>query len=80
MKIQILGMGCAKCKALETNARDAAKELSLDAEIEKVDSLEAIMGMGVMVTPALALDGVVKSSGKLLSKREIKEMLLAESK
>jgi small redox-active disulfide protein 2 len=80
MKIQILGMGCAKCKALESNAREALAELSFDAQIEKIDSLEKIMGMGVMITPAIAFDGVVKSSGKLLSKREIKEMLLSEAK
>jgi small redox-active disulfide protein 2 len=80
MTIQILGMGCAKCKALESNAREAATELSIDATIEKIDSLERIMGMGVMTTPGLALDGVVKSTGRLLSKQQIKELLLSESK
>jgi small redox-active disulfide protein 2 len=77
MKIQILGSGCPKCKALEANARAAVEEISLAAEIEKVTDIDDIMEMGVMMTPALAIDGEVKSSGKLLSKEKIIEILKA---
>lgn len=74
-KIQILGMGCAKCNRLEENARTAAKELDVICEIEKVDDIEKIMSFGVMSTPALAIDGVVKAAGKILTSDEIKELL-----
>lgn len=75
MKIQILGMGCPKCNALEKNARDAAAELGLDAEFEKVDDIDRIHDMGVMMTPSLAVDGDVKSVGKLLTKDQIAAVL-----
>ncbi|HON14543.1 MAG TPA: thioredoxin family protein [Treponema sp.] len=75
MKIQILGTGCAKCQLLEKNAREAAAELGLAAEIEKVSNVDDIMEMGVMMTPALAIDGDVKAVGKVLSKESIKELL-----
>lgn len=75
MKIQILGMGCMKCKTLEQNARDAVASLALDAEIEKVSDPVAIAEMGVMMTPALAIDGKVMSSGKVLSKEQIEKYL-----
>ncbi len=71
MKVQILGTGCHKCIALEQHAREAAAELGVDAEIEKVTDVEAIMAMGVMMTPALAIDGTVKSAGRVLTKGEI---------
>jgi small redox-active disulfide protein 2 len=71
MKIQVLGMGCPKCKLLEQHAREAASELALDAEIEKISDSDSIMDMGVMMTPALAIDGVVKSVGKVLTKDQI---------
>jgi small redox-active disulfide protein 2 len=77
MKIQILGSGCPKCKALEANARAAVEEISLEAVIEKVTDIDDIMEMGVMMTPALAIDGEVKSSGKLLNKEQIVELLKA---
>jgi small redox-active disulfide protein 2 len=75
MKIQILGSGCPKCKALEANARKAVEELSLTAEIEKVTDTDEIMEMGVMMTPALAIDGEVKSVGKILSPDQVGEYL-----
>lgn len=75
MKIQILGMGCPKCNQLEKNAREAAAELQLDAEFEKINSTDRIMEMGVMMTPALAVDGDVKSVGKLLTKDQIVAVL-----
>lgn len=79
MKIQILGMGCPKCNALEKNARDAAAELGLAAEIEKVNDTDRIMEMGVMMTPALAIDGDVQSVGKLLTKDQIVAVLKAKA-
>ena len=75
MKVQILGMGCAKCKALEQHAREAVADLGLDAEIEKVTDIEAIMAMGVMMTPALAVDGEVKSVGRVLTKDQVVQYL-----
>jgi small redox-active disulfide protein 2 len=75
MKIQILGAGCPKCKMLEKSAREAVAELGIDAEVEKITDLDEIMNMGVMMTPALAVDGEVKSSGKVLQKDKIMEFL-----
>lgn len=75
MKVQILGVGCPNCKKLEENAREAIKALGIDAEIEKVTDIDQIMSFGVMMTPALAIDGVVKSVGKVLSKEQIMELL-----
>ena len=75
-KIQILGMGCAKCDKLAENATVAADGLGIEYEIEKITELNVIAGFGVIATPALVIDGVVKSSGKLLSLEEIKEMLI----
>jgi small redox-active disulfide protein 2 len=75
MKIQILGTGCPKCKKLAENAEAAAKELGVDYELEKVTQISDIMKMGVMMTPALAVDGQVKVVGKVASSDEIKAML-----
>ena len=75
MNIQILGSGCPKCIELEGNARKAVTELNLKASIDKVTSSERIMDMGVMITPALAVDGEVKSTGKVLSAEQIKSIL-----
>ena len=75
MKIQILGTGCPKCRQLESNARDAVAAGKVPATVEKVTDLDEIMNMGVMMTPALAVDGVVKSAGKVLSKDEILSIL-----
>jgi len=74
-KIQILGTGCPKCKKLAENAEAAAKELGIEFEIEKVTGINEIMKFGVMVTPALAVDGKVKVVGKVVSPDEIKGML-----
>jgi len=78
MNIQILGSGCPKCAELEGNARKAAAELTLEATIEKVTDTESIMAMGVMITPALAVDGEIKSTGKVLSAEQIREILTGE--
>ncbi len=74
-KIQILGTGCPKCKKLAENAEAAAKELGIEFEIEKVTDINEIMKFGVMVTPALVVDGDVKAVGKVLSQDEIKKIL-----
>jgi small redox-active disulfide protein 2 len=75
MKIQILGTGCPYCKALEANARAAASALGVAADFEKVTDIDAILNMGVMMTPALAVDGQVKSMGLILSKDQIVSIL-----
>lgn len=74
-KIQILGTGCPKCLQLTQNAEQAAKEAGIDYEIEKVTEINKIMDFGVMMTPALAIDGEVKSVGKILLPDEIKKYL-----
>ena len=75
-KIQILGTGCPKCKKLTENAESAAKKLGVAYEIEKITDINKIMKFGVMITPALAVDGQVKSVGKVISPDEIKKMLM----
>jgi small redox-active disulfide protein 2 len=74
-KIQILGTGCAKCVKLAEAAEAAARDLGLEFELEKVQELNRIMEFGVMVTPALVVDGTVKSAGKLPSPEELKDMI-----
>ncbi len=74
-KIQILGTGCPKCKKLAENAEAAAKELGIEFEIEKVTGINEIMKFGVMMTPALVVDGEVKVVGKVPSPDEINQML-----
>ena len=75
MKIQILGPGCAKCNQLAESAEKAAKELGLDYELVKVSDFNEIMSFGVMMTPALAVDGEVKSIGSVPTYEQIKKML-----
>lgn len=75
MKIEILGPGCMRCKQLMANAEAAVKELNIQAEIGKVTDIDKITDYGVMMTPALAVDGKVVSAGKLLNKDEIKKIL-----
>lgn len=75
MKIQILGSGCPKCQSLAQNAEEAVKNLGLDARVEKVTDSDTITDMGVLVTPGLAVDGEVRSTGKVLSSEEIQELL-----
>ena len=74
-KIQILGTGCPRCKRLAENAEAAVKELGITFEIEKVTDINAIMDFGVMMTPALAVDGNVKVAGKVPSVEQLKEIL-----
>lgn len=74
-KIQILGTGCPKCKTLMANAEQAANEIGIEYEIEKVQDINEIVSFGVMSTPALAVNGKVLASGKLLSLDEIQNLL-----
>lgn len=74
-KIQILGTGCPKCKMLTANAEAAVKALGVEATIEKVEKIVDIMKFGVMTTPALVVDGQVKSAGKVLAPEDIKKVL-----
>jgi small redox-active disulfide protein 2 len=74
-RLQVLGTGCAKCTKLKENADVAVKELGIDAAVEKIDDINAITGFGVMMTPALAVDGQVKVVGRVPSVQEIKGLL-----
>ena len=80
MKIQILGTGCPKCKALAEAAETAAKNLGSSYEIEKVTDIAQIVSFGVMMTPALVVDGEVKIVGKIPAADEMKELLKSEGK
>ncbi|MBK1790265.1 thioredoxin family protein [Persicirhabdus sediminis] len=75
MKIQILGTGCHKCNTLAEVAEAAATELGLDYELEKIKDINQIMAFGVMMTPALAVDGEVKVVGKVPSVEAVKSIL-----
>jgi small redox-active disulfide protein 2 len=74
-KLQILGTGCAKCANLATATELAAKTLGIQYEMEKVTDLNRIMSFGVMMTPALVVDGKVKAAGRVPSVDDLKKML-----
>jgi small redox-active disulfide protein 2 len=73
--IKVLGSGCANCKKLEANVREAVKQVGIDATIEKVQDFKDIMAYGVMRTPALVVDEQVKVMGRVPSVEEIKKYL-----
>jgi small redox-active disulfide protein 2 len=75
MKIEILGMGCATCNKLEDTVRLAISEMGIDAQIDHIKDIKKIMTYGVMTTPALVIDGVVKAAGKLPTLTDIKKMI-----
>lgn len=75
MELKILGSGCANCKKLEQNTREAVKELGIEASIEKVEDIREIAKFGVMRTPALVVDGEVKTVGKVLAVEEVKALI-----
>jgi len=75
MKIEILGTGCPKCERLAANAKAAADKLGVDYEVCKVTEINEIMKRGVMLTPALAIDGKIEASGKVAGEDEITTML-----
>ena len=74
-KLQVLGTGCPKCKKLAENAEAAARALGIEYELVKVTDINEIMKFGVMMTPALAVDGAVKVAGKVPTPDEIKKFL-----
>jgi len=75
MKLQILGPACARCKQLLANAEQAVAEAGSDVEIEKIEDIREIMKFHILATPALAVDGLVKAAGRILSADEIKKLL-----
>jgi len=75
MKIEILGPGCARCKTLAANTEAAAKKLGMDFQLTKVTEIDKIIGYGVMMTPALVIDGKVELSGKVPNEAELTSIL-----
>ena len=75
MEIRVLGTGCAKCHKLAEETRLAAEEMQLDCNIEKVTEVKDILAFGVMVTPALVIDGEVKAVGKVPARDDLKKLL-----
>ena len=76
MNIQVLGTGCQKCRLLAEHTEQAVAELGISTEITKVTDLKQIMAFGVMMTPALAVDGKVMVAGRVPSAEEIKKLLI----
>jgi small redox-active disulfide protein 2 len=74
-RLQILGMGCSKCDKLHQMTEQAAKELGLEYTIEKVSTIDEIKKFRVMMTPALAVDGVIKVFGRIPNLDELKQMI-----
>jgi small redox-active disulfide protein 2 len=72
MKIEILGMGCSNCNKLYQNVLEAVKQSGKEAEVAKIEDIKKITAYGVMSTPALVIDGVVKTTGKVPKVEEIK--------
>jgi len=75
VKIEVLGTGCPKCQSLAKNVEAAVRELGLAATVEKVMDIEAIAERGVMATPALAIDGEIKSAGRALTVAQVRVLL-----
>ena len=75
MRIEILGMGCPKCKKLYENAQTAVKELNAQVEVVKIEDIQKITDYGIMSTPAIAIDGVVKAAGRIPAPDEIKKWI-----
>ena len=76
MQILVIGPGCSRCKTLAQFTEQAVKELGLTAEINKVTDLKQIMALGVMMTPALAVNGTIKVAGRVPSVEDIKKLLI----
>ena len=75
MKIEILGTGCSKCKKTKETIDKVVKQTGADAEVVKVEDIEKIMSYGVMITPAVVVDGEVKLTGKVPDEKEIKKWI-----
>jgi len=80
MKIEVVGPGCPKCIATEKNVKEALKQLNIDAEVSHVYDMNEIINRGVMFTPAVILDGEIKTSGKIPTVDEIKKILSSRKK
>jgi len=76
VKIEVLGMGCPKCKKLYENAQSAVKELNAQTEVVKVEDIQKIIDYGLMTIPAIAIDGEVKAAGRIPAPDEIKKWIL----
>ncbi len=75
MKLEILGPGCKRCQQLAENTKAAVEALGVQAEVVKVTDIQAIMGYGIMATPALVVDGQVRLSGRVATSEEIRDLL-----
>jgi small redox-active disulfide protein 2 len=75
MKIEILGSGCVKCKSVEKLVRNVVEELSIQADIVKVEDLQEIINRGIMMTPAIFIDGEAKIVGRVPTTNELKKLL-----
>jgi small redox-active disulfide protein 2 len=75
-RIQVLGFGCVRCEKLAENAKQAARELGIEGEVEKISDIEQIVSLGVLAMPALVIDGRLKTSGRIPSPDEIKTYLV----
>jgi small redox-active disulfide protein 2 len=77
MTIQVMGPGCARCATLEKNTKEAVAQLGIDATVEKITDRDRFMAMGVMMTPAIAINGEIKESGKVLSPSQVADIIKA---
>ncbi len=77
MKIQVLGTGCGRCKAMYEIATTAAREMGIDDQVEKVEDIEQIMKFQILMTPGLVINGEVKAAGRIPSLEEMKRLILA---
>ena len=75
-KIEVVGTGCAKCKRLLANAEQAVRDLKIEADVIKVDDIDEIVNRGIMLTPALFINGTVRAEGRVPDVNEIKRMLM----
>ena len=75
MKIEIYGSGCSKCKKTEEIVRQVVNELNIKAEISKIEDLQKIIDKGIMMTPAVAIDGEIKILGRVPSTQDVKKIL-----
>ena len=75
LKIEVFGGGCAKCHTLEKNAREAIEQMNLDAEVNLITAMDEIIARGIAFTPGLAIDGKIVSTGRVLTTKEIYNLL-----
>jgi small redox-active disulfide protein 2 len=78
VRIEVMGTGCPKCWRVLATVHIAVKELGIEAEVIKVDNIDAIVNRGVMLTPALFIDGQLRAEGRIPCVDEIKEMIMGQ--